>query len=261
VNRTICIGDVHGCLEELQSLIASLKLRPGDRLIFVGDLVDRGPDSIGVIRYVKALMANHPGSFCVAGNHESKVIEQRRKGIFKEEWTPDATADDWKFLESLPLVKKLPDLNVVVVHGGFFPKFFQSYPEGLSRIEDNWHQSKGKYMDRAKRFLRVRYVNPDGNMVSLGQETDQDVFWTEWYDGQEGYAFYGHQPYINPPEPHLSKHAAGIDTGCVFGGRLTAAVVMDDPRKAEFVSVPAVKVHAQPRFGVPGGDPFGAPDE
>jgi len=259
--RTIFISDIHGCLEEFKCLIAELQLQAGDRLALGGDLVDRGPNSIGVIRYVKELLALYPGSFCVAGNHESKVIEQRRKGLFKEPWTPDASDDDWKFLESLPLIKKLPDLNVVVVHGGFFPKFFQSYPEGLARIEDNWHRSKGKYMDRAKRFLYVRYVNPDGNMVSLGQETDQDVFWTEWYDGQEGYAFYGHQPYIDPPEPRLSEHAAGIDTGCVFGGRLTAAVVRDDPRKAEFVSVPAMKMYAQPRFDVPGSDPFGAPDE
>jgi hypothetical protein len=259
--RTIFIGDTHGCNDELHSLITELHLRSDDRLAFVGDLVDRGPDSIGVIRYVKELLSHYPGSSCVAGNHESKVIEQRRKGLFKEPWTPDASEDDWKFLESLPLIKKLPDLNVTVVHGGIFPRFFQSYPEGLSRIESNWHQSKGKYMDRAKRFLRVRFVNPEGNMVSLGQETDEDVFWTERYDGREGYVFYGHQPYINPPKPQLSEHAAGIDTGCVFGGRLTAAVVTDDPRKAEFVSVPALKMYSQPRFGgATGSDPFEGPD-
>jgi len=232
-------------LQELRNLITEVDLRADDRLAFVGDLVDRGPNSIGVIRHVKLLMALYPGSFCVAGNHESKVIEQRRKNLFKEPWTVNATDEDWAFLESLPLIKKLP--GIIVVHGGFFPKFFQSYPEGLARIPDDWHRAKGKYMDRAKRFLRVRYVNPEGNMVTLGQETFDDVFWTSTYDGREGYAFYGHQPYIDPPEPKFAAHACGIDTGCVFGGRLTAAIVKDDPRKAEFVSVPALSMYAEPR--------------
>lgn len=256
--RTIFIGDVHGCIDELKKLVAALDLRPGDRLIFVGDLVDRGPDSLAVIRYVKMLIAMYPGSMSIAGNHESKVIEQRRKNLFKEPWTPDATDEDWAFLESLPLIKKLPEINTTVVHGGFFPKFFQSYSDGLARVEHDWHKSKGKYMDRAKRFLRVRYVNPEGNMVSLGQETDADVFWTERYDGREGYVFYGHQPYVNPPEPKMAAHACGIDTACVFGGRLTAAIVTDDPRKAEFVSVPAARMYAEPRADWP---PMNTEDE
>lgn len=245
--RTIFIGDVHGCLAELQDLLATLALSPSDRFGFVGDLVDRGPDSVGVIRYVKDLLRVHPGSFCLAGNHEYKVLSQREKGLFRQEWTASASEDDWAFLDSLPLIKKLPELDTVVVHGGFYPRFFQSYPEGLARVETSWRHSKNKYMERARRFLYVRYVNPAGNQVSLGEETDQDVFWTDRYDGREGYAFYGHQPYYNPPLPRISEHACGIDTACVFGGRLTAAIVKNDPRTAEFVSVPARATYAAPR--------------
>lgn len=245
--RIIVIGDVHGCLQELKDLIAKLDLRPGDRLIFVGDLVDRGPDSIGVIRYVKQLLAQYPGSKCVAGNHESKVLNQRDKGIFKEEWATKAEDSDWEFLDSLPLAHRLPELGVTIVHAGFYPRFFKCHPEGLEKMQHPWRKDKSKYMDRARRLLFVRYVSPEGQTVSLGQETDQDVFWTERYDGREGYVFYGHQPYLNPPEPVLTKFACGLDTGCCFGGRLTAAVFQRDPRKAEFVSVPALAQYSKPR--------------
>jgi predicted phosphodiesterase len=248
--RYIFIGDVHGCIEELNLLIAKLDLRPGDILIFVGDLVDRGPDSRAVIRRVRELLEQYPGSFAVAGNHESKVLEQRKKGLFKEPWTPDATEDEWEFLASLPLLKQL-DVNghqVTVVHAGFFPKFFDDYSEeGLSRIKDAWHKGGGKYMNRARRFLRVRFVNPEGNMVALGQEKSGDYFWAKGYDGREGYVFHGHQPYFNPPEPRQWDHAIGIDTGICFGGCLTAAVVTGNPREAEFVSVAALDVYAEPR--------------
>ena len=137
---------------------------------------------------------------------------------------------------------------VVVVHAGFFPKFFVDYAEdGLSRIRDDWHKGGGKYMSRARRFLRVRYVNPEGNMVALGQEKEGDYFWAESYDGAQGYVFYGHQPYLKPSIPRSWEHACGIDTGCCFGGRLTAAVVIDDPHHAKFVSVDALDVYAAPR--------------
>ena len=248
--RDIFIGDVHGCIEELDLLIDKLELRKGDLLHFVGDLVDRGPDSRAVIRRARELLCAYPGSDAVAGNHESKVLEQRKKGIYKEPWTPDALDDEWRFLASLPLLKRL-NINghqVIVVHAGFFPKFFVDYAEdGLNRIRDDWHKGGGKYMSRARRFLRVRYVNPEGNMVALGQEKPGDYFWAEGYDGAQGYVFYGHQPYLKPPIPRSWNHACGIDTGCCFGGRLTAAIVVDDPQRAKFVSVDALDVYAEPR--------------
>lgn len=246
--KTIFIGDVHGCLEELKELLTLVQPSSDDRLAFVGDLVDRGPDSIGVIRYVKNLICKHPGSFCVAGNHESKVLRQKDRGQFRQEWTNNASEEDWLFLDSLPLFKKLPELNTTAVHAGFYPRFFQYYPEGIGACEEKWRTLRDKKVDRARRFLFVRYVNPKGHPVSLGDETSDDVFWTERYLGQEGYVFYGHQPYLNPPAPKLTDYTCGLDTACVFGGRLTAAVVENDSRKAEFISVKAKEVYASPRL-------------
>ena len=78
--RTIFIGDVHGCLTELDALLACLEPREGDRLCFTGDLVDRGPDSLGVVRRVRALLAQFPGSACIIGNHEEKTLRYHDKG-------------------------------------------------------------------------------------------------------------------------------------------------------------------------------------
>lgn len=250
--RHIFVGDVHGCIDELNLLLKELALASGDTLHFVGDLVDRGPDSRAVIRRVQGLLDQYPGSSAVAGNHESKVLEQRKRGLFKEPWTPDASEEDWGFISGLPLLKQL-NINgykIVVVHAGFFPKFFTDYAEkGLSQIRNDWHKGGGKYMDRARRFLRVRYVNSEGNMVALGQEQPGDVFWAENYDGREGFVFYGHQPYLDPCQPKIWKHAIGIDTGCCFGGKLSAAILGEgqEPLLAEFVSVDALGVYAEPR--------------
>lgn len=249
--RHIFIGDIHGCLKELNLLIEKLDLESDDALIFLGDLVDRGPDSIGVIRRVKCLLGMYPNSVAVAGNHESKVIEQRRQGCFKEEWTPHASEEDWAFLKSLPLLKQF-EINghrAVAVHGGFYPRFFECYWEdGLSRIREAWHKGGGKYMSRARRFLYTRFIDENGRPVTLGKRKEHDRFWTDWYDGREGYVFYGHEPYLRPPEPRMAQHACGLDTACVFGGRLTAAVVSDNPKLAEFVSVPALKVYSEPQL-------------
>lgn len=249
--RYIFIGDIHGCIQELDLLIQKLELRSDDALVFLGDLVDRGPHSIAVIRRVKKLLEDYPNSVAVAGNHESKVIEQNRKGIYKERWMPDATEEDWAFLKSLPLLKQF-DINghkVSAVHAGFYPKFFKDYwQDGLSRIREDWHKGGGKYMSRARRFLRVRYIGPEGNMLSLGENKEGDYFWATRYDGKEGYVFYGHEPYLRPAEPRLAEHACGLDTGAVFGGRLTAAIVESDPRKAKFVSVDALETYVEPKY-------------
>jgi diadenosine tetraphosphatase ApaH/serine/threonine PP2A family protein phosphatase len=87
-----------------------------------------------------------------------------------------------------------------------------------SLMEANKHQ---------KNVLRVRYVSPEGRMVPLGEENlDQgDKWWADLYDGRFGTVIYGHQPY---DEVAFSKHAIGIDTGCVFGGKLTALRLSKD---------------------------------
>lgn len=245
--RTIVVGDVHGCIDELERLLDALALAPSDRLCFLGDLVDRGPDSVGVVRRVRALLARHPGSVCIAGNHEEKVLRARDKGRALPAWARDASDDDWAFLDALPLVHALPDLGVVLVHGGLYPKFFERYGR-VGDVPSDWRRARDKRADRMRRFLRIRTVDPGGEMVALGQESPGCVHWSATYDGREGYCFFGHDPQLDPAEPLRAAHAMGIDTACCFGGALSAAVI--DPgveaRDARIVSVVG-RVYAEPR--------------
>ena len=77
-------------------------------------------------------------------------------------------------------------------------------------------------------------------MVTRGKETPTDVHWTDRYDGREGCCFFGHAVQLNSAIPLRAPHAMGLDTGCAYGGVLTAAVVAagTDPRDAEIVAVP-----------------------
>ncbi len=249
--RTIFIGDVHGCIEELDELLAKLELRPGDRLGFLGDLVDKGPRSVEVIRSVEKVLADFPGSFCAAGNHEETAIRKHRQDKEGEPWTKEASESDWRFLESLPLLVRVPEYRVVAVHGGFYPKFFVDYPEGVGEIPKEWHKGGGKRMDRLRRVLRVRNVSAaDRDYLALGEEKPGDPHWSEAYDGREGFAFFGHDPLVG--KTRLTNHACGIDTGCCFGGTLTAAVIRegwsrDKSGEIEFVSVQAKKQYAELR--------------
>jgi diadenosine tetraphosphatase ApaH/serine/threonine PP2A family protein phosphatase len=270
-SRTIFVGDVHGCAEELKELIDKLELQGDDRIVFLGDLVDKGPSSVEVIRIVRGLACDLEigGVVCIAGNHEADAIRKHEQGKEGEPWTREAAPDDWRFLESLPLLARFPELGVTAVHGGFFPKFWTDHPEGIGEIAEKWHRGGGKRMDRIRRFLRVRHVSQeDGDFVALGAEKPGDPHWSEVYDGREGDVFYGHDPLIGKvrlpkSEPGeglriFTGRAFGIDTGCVFGGALTAAIVRRIGINAtgawldgqhtfpSFVSVPARKQYAEP---------------
>jgi serine/threonine protein phosphatase 1 len=264
--RTIFIGDVHGCIEELASLICSLRLEKNDRVIFVGDLVDKGPESLQVLRYVECLIGQFPGSACVAGNHEEKALRQSKKDEAgrltlvangkAEPWTLDATPADWAFIESMPLMWWDATLNVRVVHGGVFPSMLQKQPYTFDRIVEvgkNWHKGGGKIMDRARRMLRTRYVggigsNQFGEMLELGKNGPHDPFWAETWKGPET-VIYGHSPWLTGMI-RVDQFALGIDTACVFGGRLTAValseVTTDVMDGIEVISEAAVRQYAEP---------------
>jgi len=251
--RQIYIGDVHGCLEELEELLRLVEPGNRDRLLFVGDLVDRGPDSIGVLTLVQQLVETGRASV-VVGNHEDKPIRLRDKamksgswdGLVKSEpWHRAATDDHYAFLRSLPLlVRSGPD--TLVVHGGLYPRFFEKHG-AIGEIPTDWRRGGGKRIERMRRFIRVRHIDDAGNMVPLGTEGQDTRHWSNWYDGRAGWVFYGHDPALSP---RRCAHCTGLDTGCVFGGQLTAAVVRDGtpPAEAEFISVRARQGYAPSKY-------------
>ncbi|MGE3483460.1 MAG: metallophosphoesterase family protein [Nitrospira sp.] len=258
--RTFIIGDVHGMLPELELLVGRLRARPGDRFGFLGDLVDKGPDSLGVVDFVRRLVRCYPGSWVISGNHEESALrlydKAQKAGSWdglkkadKEPWLRSLDAERADWLRSLPLFVRVSD-SILAVHGGLFPAYFDHYHSLPSASPEDWHKGGGKTVDRMRRFLRIRHVykpgalssqgkDVSGQMVELGNEGPSTQRWADWYDGREGFVFFGHDP-SRSGEPIKYRHAIGMDTGAVFGGRLTGAILEDgaDPSAVRFVSVP-----------------------
>lgn len=222
--RTLAIGDVHGCLEELRELLRAVDYRASsDRLVFVGDLVDRGPDPVGVVREVRALAAR--GDVLVMmGNHEEKLVrwfkrvEEERTLGKKNMMTPPApdrlaqweafAVEDVAWLANRP-IRDTAAPGWLVVHGGF---------EALPVLKQ-----------KPAAMLRCRWVNPEtGKMVPLPEGSfakPDGVVWTELWTGPQN-VVYGHAVHsLEAPRvdrPVNDVECWGIDTGCCFGGRLTA---------------------------------------
>ncbi|WP_221028917.1 metallophosphoesterase [Actomonas aquatica] len=212
--RTIIIGDIHGCHAEFTALLNRVQPRSDDRVVLLGDLINRGPDSCRVLDIAREVQAT-----ILLGNHELRLLEHRRTGGKTKLKETDAATltqlrpTDWDLLESLPLTLHLPELNVVCVHGGFLPgQPWQSQPaEVVTRIQ---------VIDRAG-LPHKRATCPDG------------VLWADLWSGPP-FVVYGHTP---RPDIYKLKWSAGIDTSCVAGGHLTAYVLPE----RRFVQVQAAR--------------------
>lgn len=247
--RLVVIGDVHGCLEELEALLARVRLAASDRVVFLGDLVDRGPESAAVVRLARTVCAANPGSTCLLGNHEMKLLRSRArrasgKPVELPAYAMALTDEDWTFLEGLPVFVRDRARALVLVHGGFFPKLFTvladgRLPESAPRLDD----LPRREADRYRCLAMVRDVDLSGNSIGDGEGASGTWFWADAYDGREGMAIFGHVPLLKGPS--VFAHALGLDTGCVFGGALSAVVFHEegDGAKYELVSEPARRVY------------------
>jgi len=188
------VGDVHGCRASLDRLLD--RIAPGERdlVVFVGDLVRKGPDSAGVVDLVR----RRENFLSVRGNNEEKL----RTG---DAHLPELDADATDYLTSLPVAISWDD--ALVVHGGVHP----------DRSLADHH---------AGELMTMRAPEGDGYAGPF------------WYDDYQGppRVFFGHTVHDDPVE---GEWAVGLDTGCVYGGTLTAYSVRD----GSFVSVPAAETH------------------
>lgn len=214
--RTVVVGDIHGCYDELLALVVNVGLGESDRLVAVGDLITKGRKS----REVLELFMHDPRFSSVLGNHDRALLEYWKGSLKKKdlklsqkrcvkelEGGRDAYA---AFLESLP---PYIDLGThVVVHAGLRPG---------SRLE--WQA-----LDDLT-TLRT---------LGLDRESHDGTPWYEVYDGDR-VALFGHWP---APTPRRGPRAIGLDTGCVYGHELTAYVV----ETGDIHSVPALRAYAKP---------------
>ncbi len=111
--RTIFIGDVHGCLEELKQLIQKLNIK-SDRVILLGDLINRGPDSVGVVKFV------YENQFeCLMGNHEYEYLKNYKKNPIYQELYQQLGETLHKWIQQRPYY--IEDKNFIAVHAGLIP--------------------------------------------------------------------------------------------------------------------------------------------
>ncbi len=217
--RLIFIGDVHGCFEELAELASLVSPASDDRVIGVGDLVAKGPASARVVDFFR-----ERGWESVKGNQDHKTLERAAD-------VPDlhGRADLLEWLASLPDWIDIPSHGILVVHGGVLP----GTPVAESLLRDQ------RSSLRTLRFLR-RDCKGEWLPVPKGKERDTDRFWGDLWDGDR-VVVYGHSP-VPESKPRIRAKTIGLDTGCVYGGRLTAAVLEDGAWR--FESVAAKRVHA-----------------
>ncbi|GAA3439128.1 polynucleotide kinase-phosphatase [Kutzneria kofuensis] len=230
------IGDVHGCRAELTELLARLGYHvegdfashpAGRRAVFVGDLVDRGPDTPGVLRLVMNMVAAGT-ALCVAGNHENKLVRALRgrnvqvtHGLAESlaqlsEQPEEFRKQAEQFCYDLVSHYVLDGGKLVVAHAGL-PERYQGRASGRVRSFALYGETTGETDEYG---LPVRYP------------------WANDYRGSAT-VVYGHTPV---PSAEWVNNTICLDTGCVFGGRLTA---LRYPER-ELVSVAAEKVWYEP---------------
>lgn len=207
MGRTIVIGDLHGCFDELQDLLKLIELRTDDRVIAVGDLIVKGPRNCDVLdRFIEDDRFSS-----VIGNHD-RALRQYWRGeplrLNKEQAATAAELESQReyyseYLRSLPFTINLG--SHLVVHAGIRP----GVPLKRQMASDLTE-------------MRTMGANPSSR---------RGLPWYEVYRGRR-IVLFGHWP---AKAPRIAPRALGLDTGCVYGGRLTGYII----ELNQFVSVPA----------------------
>jgi hypothetical protein len=202
--RVIAIGDVHGCIDELQDLLRECNYQPGDLVVFLGDLVCKGPDSTSVVQ-----MAREIGAIGVRGNHDFEVIRWHQ--AIKSGVDPPVVGSehfhiasclskaDMNWMYSLPWYISSKELGALFVHAGFV--------SGIRLAKQN-----------PRLMMNMRSILPDGTVTS---KFFNNWPWARLWDGPQTVLF-GHDADRGLQQ---YEHAIGLDTGCVYGGRLTACIL------------------------------------
>jgi len=234
------VGDVHGCYDELCDLLAALGWRvsgtpsdprvdgpPGRTAVFLGDLVDRGPATPSVLRLVMRMVADG-SALCVPGNHDVKLVKWLggrnvrvahglQQSIDQLAAEPEAFKEEVRsFLDGLVSHYLLDGGRLVVAHAGLIEAY------------------QGRASGRVRSF--ALYGQTTGETDDFGLPVRHD--WASEYKGRAA-VVYGHTPV---PEPEWLNNTINIDTGCVFGGALTA---LRYPER-ELVTVPAHRTYQEP---------------
>ncbi|KAE8915614.1 hypothetical protein PF005_g13594 [Phytophthora fragariae] len=234
--RLLVIGDVHGCLDELQTLLAACHFTPPrDRLVFVGDLVNKGPKSLDVVRFVR-----DSNSLCVRGNHDDAALSAYYKwvqggrvpGSAKYPYVEQLEREDVAFLEQLPFSLSLPNHgDAIVVHAGLVAgvALQDQKPVDMYKI---------RFVQREGASAQWRALEKEKFRSESGGEPEM---WAKVWNGPR-HVYFGHAASAGLQQ---ESFATGLDTGCCYGRMLTACIIPSNT---------LVHVDAKEQYEVPSGN-------
>jgi len=267
MSKIYAIGDIQGCAPSLKALVK--KLPAESKIIFLGDLVNRGPDSLGTLRYLKKLQEGKRIE-CILGNHDLHLLAvdagiRKTKGLDTVQPILDAPdrAELMHWLRHRPMA--LSNGKVLTVHAGVLPQWDlqqtiecaqevekalrkKSYKDFLANIYGNtpnrWSNSLKGY-ERLRvitnALTRIRFCTPTGIMEFESKEGFEDGpkgyipwFKTPKRKTQDSLIYFGHWSTLG-----LLQHGnvIGLDTGCVWGGKLTAMEIPESGKPSKKLEI------------------------
>jgi serine/threonine protein phosphatase 1 len=206
--RTYSIGDVHGCLDQLERLVQLCELDAASqrvKFIFLGDYIDRGPDSRGVIDYLINLQKYSPDDvICLRGNHEDMFLAALDSEDAEIHWRHNGADSTLKCYKA-------------------------TVPSEIPTEHIDWIRSLPLFHDDGQRYFAHAGINP---ARSLDQQRARDLLWIRepFLSSElqfEKFVVHGHTP-TKDGQPDLRRNRLNIDTGAVFGRPLTSAVFTSD---------------------------------
>ncbi len=208
MSRTIFIGDVHGCSAELREMIRTLDVSAQDRVIMLGDLINRGPDSAGTVAFVM-----EQGFECLMGNHEYEYLKHHPTSEHFGKMRRELGDERHRWIKERPLF--IEEDTFLAVHAGLQPHTHPKDTEPRVLLNIRTWDGSGKNMNDPE--------NPP------------------WYDFYEGArpVFYGHWARAGL---NLRQRTFGLDSGCVYGRGLSAYVL----ETHELVQVASAQVYYVP---------------
>ena len=189
MGKIFAIGDVHGCLSKLRNLVSKLPITEEDTVVFLGDYIDRGPESKGVVDFVIDFEAKH-NVVCLMGNHERMLLD---------------------YLSGM-------NRKLYLYNGGIAT--LESYSDSIPQNHIDFFESLLPYYETEDYFFVHAGVVKNR---PLGMQLEEVILWVREEFINSDYDFgkvivFGHTPFS---EPLVHKNKIGIDTGACFGGKLT----------------------------------------
>ncbi|CAM1301311.1 Uncharacterised protein r2_g1108 [Pycnogonum litorale] len=228
------IGDVHGCHDELTMLLdkagISDEANTSTLKLFVGDLINKGPANKRVLDTVMKMMS----AFVVRGNHDEVIVRELRDSknpdyslLEKNAWIKDLTEDHFTYLRDLPFTISVPELNALIVHAGLVPNKRLSDQLPLDMV-----------IMRNLLPIKDRFGGDSVCEYEATKSGKDGIPWAKVWKGPQ-HIYFGHDAKRGFQS---EQFATGLDTGCVYGGKLTG-IFIHGPQKGRIVSVAAKRVY------------------